>query len=208
MAGARRRRSTHRAPTPTDIDVVGYPFLTWEEETRLFEQQSRTSASSSTRATAADTGALIREALARVPRRTQRDSRAARPERADGEGLRQVARLPRPGAARASSRATSPSAARRSGAASRARSTASGTRSSRRRSRSSACARKLKRVEHHLSHAANAYYTSGFDEALIVTLDGYGSGLAGSVSVGRERPDRAAARRRVSRTRSARSTSR
>jgi carbamoyltransferase len=44
---------------------------------------------------------------------------------------------------------------------------------------------KLKRVEHHLSHAANAYYTSGYDDALIVTLDGYGSGLAGSISVGR-----------------------
>ena len=45
---------------------------------------------------------------------------------------------------------------------------------------------KLKRVDHHLTHAANAYFTSGFDEALIVTLDGYGSGLAGSVSVGKE----------------------
>jgi len=45
--------------------------------------------------------------------------------------------------------------------------------------------KKLKRVEHHLTHAANAYFTSGFDEALIVTLDGYGSGLGGSVSVGR-----------------------
>jgi carbamoyltransferase len=45
---------------------------------------------------------------------------------------------------------------------------------------------KLKRVEHHLSHAANAYYTSGFDSALIVTLDGYGSGLSGSVSAGRD----------------------
>jgi carbamoyltransferase len=44
---------------------------------------------------------------------------------------------------------------------------------------------KLKRVEHHLSHAANAYYTSGYDEALIVTVDGYGSGLSGSVSIGR-----------------------
>jgi carbamoyltransferase len=44
---------------------------------------------------------------------------------------------------------------------------------------------KLKRVEHHLSHAANAYFNSGFDEALIVTLDGYGSGLAGTISVGR-----------------------
>jgi carbamoyltransferase len=44
---------------------------------------------------------------------------------------------------------------------------------------------KLVRVDHHLSHAANAYYTSGFEEALIVTLDGYGSGMAGSVSVGK-----------------------
>jgi carbamoyltransferase len=44
---------------------------------------------------------------------------------------------------------------------------------------------RLQRIEHHLSHAANAYYTSGFDEALIVSLDGYGSGLAGAVSAGR-----------------------
>jgi len=45
---------------------------------------------------------------------------------------------------------------------------------------------KLHRVEHHLTHAANAYYNSGFNNALIVTLDGYGSGLGGSVSIGRE----------------------
>ena len=45
-------------------------------------------------------------------------------------------------------------------------------------------AARLQRGEHHLSHAANAYLTSGFDRALVVTLDGYGSGLAGSVSVG------------------------
>jgi carbamoyltransferase len=43
---------------------------------------------------------------------------------------------------------------------------------------------KLQRCEHHLSHAANAYLASGFERALIVTLDGYGSGLSGSVSVG------------------------
>ena len=40
----------------------------------------------------------------------------------------------------------------------------------------------VKRMDHHLSHAANAYLTSGFDKALCVTLDGYGTGLAGSVS--------------------------
>jgi carbamoyltransferase len=43
---------------------------------------------------------------------------------------------------------------------------------------------KLRRGEHHFSHAANAYLSSGLDRALIVTIDGYGSGLAGSVSLG------------------------
>ncbi len=44
--------------------------------------------------------------------------------------------------------------------------------------------KKLVRVEHHLAHAASAYYTSGFDKAMILTLDAYGSGLAGSISIG------------------------
>ena len=41
---------------------------------------------------------------------------------------------------------------------------------------------KLNRLDHHLSHAANAYFSSGFENALCVTLDGYGTGLTGSVS--------------------------
>ncbi len=43
---------------------------------------------------------------------------------------------------------------------------------------------KLRRVEHHLAHAASAFYTSGLERALIVTLDAYGSDLAGSISLG------------------------
>ena len=43
---------------------------------------------------------------------------------------------------------------------------------------------KLQRFHHHQTHAANAYFASGFERALIVTLDGYGSGLAGSISLG------------------------
>ena len=39
-------------------------------------------------------------------------------------------------------------------------------------------------VEHHLAHAAGAYFGSGFGEALIVTLDGAGDGLSGTVSIG------------------------
>ncbi|MCB9881529.1 MAG: carbamoyltransferase [Planctomycetes bacterium] len=41
---------------------------------------------------------------------------------------------------------------------------------------------KLVRIDHHTSHAAAAFLTSGFDEAVALTLDWYGGGLAGSVS--------------------------
>ncbi|MCK6448047.1 MAG: carbamoyltransferase [Planctomycetes bacterium] len=43
---------------------------------------------------------------------------------------------------------------------------------------------KLVRSDHHASHAANAYLASGFERALVVTLDGYGSGLAGTIGLG------------------------
>jgi len=39
--------------------------------------------------------------------------------------------------------------------------------------------------DHHYCHATKAYYHSGFDKALVVTLDGGGDGLSGSVYVGR-----------------------
>ncbi len=44
--------------------------------------------------------------------------------------------------------------------------------------------KKLVFVDHHLAHAAGAYYASGFKEALVVTLDGAGDGLSGTVSIG------------------------
>jgi carbamoyltransferase len=46
---------------------------------------------------------------------------------------------------------------------------------------------KLTRFEHHETHVANAFYLSGFERALVLTLDGYGSGLSGSVSVAEEK---------------------
>lgn len=39
----------------------------------------------------------------------------------------------------------------------------------------------IQQVDHHTAHAASAYYTSGRDEAFIVTLDGQGDGLGGSI---------------------------
>ncbi|SMQ58065.1 carbamoyltransferase [Plantibacter sp. VKM Ac-1784] len=39
-------------------------------------------------------------------------------------------------------------------------------------------------VDHHAAHAGGAYLLSGLDQALVVTLDGKGDNLSGSVSVG------------------------
>lgn len=36
-------------------------------------------------------------------------------------------------------------------------------------------------IEHHLAHAMSAWYPSGFDEALVMTMDGFGDGVAGFV---------------------------
>ena len=44
---------------------------------------------------------------------------------------------------------------------------------------------KLLFTEHHMSHAASAYYPSPFDEALVLTLDGVGEWCTSSVSMGR-----------------------
>jgi carbamoyltransferase len=43
---------------------------------------------------------------------------------------------------------------------------------------------RLQQFEHHLCHAASAYYTSGFDRALILTLDGGAASRCGQISLG------------------------
>lgn len=41
-------------------------------------------------------------------------------------------------------------------------------------------------VDHHRSHAASAYYASGFDEATVITWDGSGDGLSATISHGKD----------------------
>ena len=53
--------------TPEDIDRVVYPFLTWEEETRLFERHLANERDFLDEAEVAGTGAALREAQKRVP---------------------------------------------------------------------------------------------------------------------------------------------
>ena len=166
--------------------MVSYPFLGWQEETRLFERNISNEREFLDDAATGATSDLLREAARSGAESRDPDSRSADAQREDGEGPRQDARLSR--ARRRRRRFTEHRQARVGRVEPRrpARSTASGTRSSSRALEELQLGSKLKRVDHHLSHAANAFYTSGFDEALIVTLDGYGSGLAGSVSIGRD----------------------
>jgi carbamoyltransferase len=49
---------------------------------------------------------------------------------------------------------------------------------------SDAAAARIESFDHHLCHAASAYYGSPFDRALIVTLDEQGDGRAGLVALG------------------------
>ena len=41
-------------------------------------------------------------------------------------------------------------------------------------------------VDHHASHAASAYYSSGFKRSLVVTADGVGAGLSITVWIGKD----------------------
>jgi carbamoyltransferase len=43
------------------------------------------------------------------------------------------------------------------------------------------------KVHHHVAHAASAYYASGFDEAMVLTLDASGDGIAMQKAIGKGR---------------------
>jgi carbamoyltransferase len=169
---------------PEEIARVVYPFLTWEEETRLFERNLEREREFLDDAENAGLSAQLRGATARVPART-----------ATIPGLREPNEKMEKGFAKtlayrllASEGVVSRNVAKRL-------SDQWGREASKFHRKwqveleaalgEMGWLDRLKRIEHHESHAANAYFNSGFDEALIVTLDGYGSGLAGSVSIGR-----------------------
>ena len=46
---------------------------------------------------------------------------------------------------------------------------------------------RIRFVEHHWAHAVSAYFMSGFDDALVMTLDGQGEGVSGMAFSGRGR---------------------
>lgn len=169
--------------TAADFDVVTYPFLTWEQETQLF-QKNLSDEREYLDNGAGTSGAAIDAALARVPSRAQVVPGLGDPNERMEKGFARSLAYKILGNEGIISRNVAKRGSEQWG-----RDAAAFHRKFHEELESGlqelGLLGKLKRVEHHDSHASNAYYTSGFDEALILTLDGYGSGLAGSVSVGR-----------------------
>lgn len=166
-----------------DIDQVTYPFLTWQQETKLIEktlaEERQFIDNFATRGHARE----LRLAHARVPQRTGIIQGLAHPNERRPKGFSKHFFYRLAGATPLFSKPVSKYV--------------SGLWAQ----KATACHRHYQeelergllamgasapvtRSEHHLSHASNAYFASGYDRALIVTLDGYGSGLAGSASVG------------------------
>ncbi len=168
---------------PDDIDVVAYAFLDGRDEARLIEECVRAERELLARTPRAPLAPLLAEARRRVPERTQPIQGLAHPNQ----------RMNKPAYKRLAYKLLSDgpvcttAMARRSTRAWADRAIADHTRWQAELEQGLqrfGLADKLRRFEHHLSHAGNSYLASGYDHALIVTLDGYGSGLAGSVSIG------------------------
>jgi carbamoyltransferase len=169
---------------PASIDRVVYPFLSWQEETALFTRNLAEEREFLDESEPSGLDSLLSEARRRIPVRTTPIPGLADPNERMEKGVAKTFAYRLLGQESVISRNVAMRASDHWG-----RDAAAYHRKWQEELESAleelGLGDRLKRVEHHSSHAANAYYTSGFDSALIVTLDGYGSGLAGSVSVGR-----------------------
>jgi carbamoyltransferase len=170
--------------TADDINVVTYPFFSSDDETRLFRKNLEHERDFIEQAVDSGIGDRLRQAATRVPNRTRTVPGLREPNEKVEKGVAKTL------AYRLLAR---DSVISRNVAKRASEDWGRDASDFHRRWQQELEAgldeldlrHKLKRVEHHQSHAANAYFTSGFDHALVVTLDGYGSGLAGSVSIGR-----------------------
>ena len=168
---------------PSDVDHVSYAFMPWEKECEIFTGCLEEEQAFLESFNPPSLQPLIAEAKQKVPHRNDEIHGLSNPNETQQKGLIYDAYYDLKGrrlstqAARQGSSSWSKVAA-----AEMQRWQADLDDSLRRYGWES----KLKRMDHHLSHAANSFYSSGFERALIITLDGYGTGLAGSASEGRD----------------------
>jgi len=168
---------------PGEIDEVAYAFLPWDKEAELIQRALAAERAFRRGFREPDLQAALSEAEKRVPRRTATIHGLSSPnERMEKGALKELFYRLAGG--------TAPLA--RHAAHRQSRDWARRARANHRRFHAEleeglerlGLLAKLRRGEHHLSHAANAYFGSGFERALVVTIDGYGTGLAGSISLG------------------------
>ena len=168
---------------PRDIDVVAYPFLEWRKESELILDAIAAEERDQDHYDEVGLQRLLDEAEGRIPERTSPVHGLSSPNQRKRKGAAKELFYRYAGAERTISRAVAMRLAR-DWATRACEDHEKWNAELEEGLRGLGLLWKLKRSEHHLSHAANAYLTSGFDRALIVTIDGYGSGLAGSVSIG------------------------
>lgn len=168
----------------SDLDLVCYPFLTWENERKLYTENLEDEKAFIKSFQPADLSEQVREAQAQVPDRNETIHGLSHPNAMMDKNLAYNSFYNMAGAQRLTSNSAALKGSRR---------WADGATASFQRYeedleqglKAMGWTGPVKRMEHHLSHAANSYLCSGFENALCVTLDGYGSGLAGSVSEAR-----------------------
>ena len=164
-----------------DFDLVCYPFLTWENEQKLFHKNLEDEKAFIKGFQPTDLSRQVKEALEKVPDRNQPIHGLEHPNAIMEKSFLHSSFYSMAGAQKLASNNAAIKASRQWGEAA--------TESFKRWEQDlnnglarNGWAKPVKRMDHHLSHAANSFLCSGFDRALCVTLDGYGSGLAGSIS--------------------------
>lgn len=169
----------------SDFDQVCYPFLTWENEQKLFTRNLEDEKAFIKRFNPGDLNEQVRAAQSKVPDRNERIHGLEHPNAIMEKSFLHNSYYSMAGAQRLTSNNAALKGSRQWAE--------SATESFQRYEQALTDGLKdmgwtapVKRMEHHLSHAANAYLCSGFEQALCITLDGYGSGLAGSASEARD----------------------
>lgn len=168
-----------------EIELVAYPFLTAENEQKLIDQNLEDEKSFLAGFNPSDLKPIIKDALGMVPHRASAIHGLKNPNEMMEKGMLHNAFYRLSGA---ESMLSSYAAIQGS---KQWRQTALESFKQREQELMNGLAAlgldgKVRRMDHHLSHAANAFLTSGYERALCITLDGYGSGLAGSVSEGHD----------------------
>lgn len=166
-----------------EIDVVAYPFFDWQHETVLFTKNIQHEQDLLEETPYGDMGQKIKTALAKVPVRTRPIPGLPDPNQKMEKRLLNKIFYRFAGSESVLSRNIAKRESQAWGRDTVAYHKA-WQEELEKNLQDLRLAHKLKRYDHHLAHSAAAYFAGPFDRALIITLDGYGSGLAGSVCIG------------------------